>query len=49
LWDSCVRVDGSFSTIPTVRNLRGGSFFVPAETLIAVKLLKVEDIIVFTI
>ena len=27
-------------TIPTVQYLRGGNFFVPARTLIAVKLLK---------
>jgi hypothetical protein len=33
-------VDGSFSTIPTVENLRGREFFVPARTLIVVFLLS---------
>jgi len=38
LWDSCVRVDGTFRTIPTVGILRGGSFLFPPKP-IAVKLL----------
>ena len=39
MWVSCVRADSTFRTIPTVGILRGGSFFVPARTLIGVKLL----------
>jgi len=34
MWrDSCVRVDGTFRTIPTVGILRGGSFSSPPEPL----------------
>ncbi len=37
--DCCVGVYGFFCTIPTVESY-GAGFFVPARTLIAVKLLK---------
>ena len=47
MWDSCVWVDGTFRTIPTVRILRGRSFFVPAQTLIAVKLLSLQNLLSF--
>jgi hypothetical protein len=36
---SCVDVRRISRTIPAVQYLRGGSFFVPAQTLIGVKLL----------
>ncbi len=37
-------VGGTFHTIPTVGILRGGSFFVPPGTLIAIKLLNDIDL-----
>ncbi len=38
MWDCCVGVYGTFLTIPTVDSYGTGVFFVPARTLIAVKL-----------
>ena len=44
MWDSCVPVNGTFRTIPTVGNL-WWEFFILAGTLIAVKLLIVKLLI----
>ncbi len=41
LWDSCVRVDGTFHTIPNVGILRGGNFSFPPEP-IGVFLLSIQ-------
>jgi hypothetical protein len=42
LWDCCVGVYGTFRSIPTVESY-GAGVFVPARTLIAIKLLIGTD------
>ena len=40
----CVGAQQNSRTIPTVQNLRCGSFFVPAQTQIGVKLLTIQSV-----